>query len=166
MRAVAEESGFAIGTLYEYFPNKTALRSGYVRFCIDRLLARIDRQAIAAEGGDWRSRLAALVAITCGADEEAPFFDGEMLRLEGTIAEARHHRRAFEELSAKWTQALRALSDLPSQPSRATIDALVLAVWGARRYRLLLDASDGRLADWVQEIAGLCESALAARGRP
>jgi AcrR family transcriptional regulator len=163
MRAVAEEAGFAIGTLYEYFPNKTALHSGYVRHAIDRLLARIDRQTIAAEGGDWRARLATLVAVTCGADDSAPFFDAEMLRLEGTIAEARHHRRAFEELSARWTQALRGWSDLPAQPPQATIDALVLAVWGARRYRLILDAPDGRLAGWVGEITAICENALAAQ---
>jgi AcrR family transcriptional regulator len=163
MRAVAEEAGFAIGTLYEYFPNKTALHSGYIRHAIDGLLARIDRQAIAAEDGDWRARLAALIAVTCGADDAAPFFDAEMLRLEGTIAEAKHHKRAFEELSAKWTQALRACSDLPAQPSQATVDALVLAVWGARRYRLLLDAPDGRLAGWVGELARLCERALGAR---
>ena len=31
-RAVALETGVAVGTLYEYFPNKQALLSGYVRY--------------------------------------------------------------------------------------------------------------------------------------
>jgi len=37
-RAVALEAGCSVGTLYEYFPNKEALLSGYVRHTIEVLL--------------------------------------------------------------------------------------------------------------------------------
>jgi AcrR family transcriptional regulator len=161
-RAVAEEAGFAVGTLYEYFPDRLALYSGYVRHCVETLLAQIDARVIAGEGA-WRTRLALLVGITCGAAADAPFFDIAMLRLEGEIAEAKHHRRVFEEISAKWAEAIRGWSDLKPQPSTAAIDALVLAVWGARRYRLLLEAP-GRLGDWVEQVGRLCESALERGG--
>jgi AcrR family transcriptional regulator len=158
-RAVAEEAGFAIGTLYEWFPNKTALHSGYVRHAVEALLARIDSEVIAGPG-DWQARLHRLVEITCGADPEAPLFDAAMLALEGGIAEPKHHRRVFDELAAKWTQAIRAWDDLAPRPGEATIAALVLAVWGARRYRLLADPAGERLPDWVAELEALCRAAL------
>ncbi|WP_230626125.1 TetR/AcrR family transcriptional regulator [Cupriavidus necator] len=39
-RAVALEAGFSVGTLYEYFPSKEALVSGYVRHTVETLLDR------------------------------------------------------------------------------------------------------------------------------
>lgn len=41
-RAIALEAGVAVGTLYDYFPSKHALHSGYVRHCIEALLERIE----------------------------------------------------------------------------------------------------------------------------
>ena len=160
-RSVAEEAGFAIGTLYDYFPNKTALLSGYVRHAIELLLARIDAEVILAETENWTSRLRRLVEITCGADEKAPFFDAEMFRLEGGIAEPKHHRRVFDELSAKWAEAVRAWRDLTPQPPAETIETLLLAVWGARRYRLLVDPEGVRFSRWVDELEQICRRALA-----
>jgi AcrR family transcriptional regulator len=43
-RAVALETGIAVGTLYDYFPDKEAMLSGYVRHCVEALLARLDAE--------------------------------------------------------------------------------------------------------------------------
>src|SRR5687768_6269239 len=43
-RGVALETGISVGTLYEYFPNKQALLSGYVRHSIERLVAALERR--------------------------------------------------------------------------------------------------------------------------
>ena len=45
MRALAEETGYAVGTLYEYFPNRDALLSGYVRHAIEARLELAREQA-------------------------------------------------------------------------------------------------------------------------
>lgn len=159
-RAVAEEAGFAIGTLYEYFPNQAALHSGYVRHTIDWLLGEIERQTRDQSGGDWRARLRTLVEATCGAGPRQPFFDVEMLHRIGDIAESWHHQRVFEELAAAWAQAVRAWDDLDPQPPAATVDTLVLLLWGARRYALLLDRVGDRLDGWVAETDRICRLAL------
>ena len=44
-RNVALQTGIAVGTLYDYSPNKTALLSGCVRHCLEALFAAIDREA-------------------------------------------------------------------------------------------------------------------------
>src|SRR5688572_6834666 len=65
-RAVALEAGIAVGTLYDYFPSKAALQSGYVRHCIETLIHAVDAEAVQPVGLPWRERTHRLVALACG----------------------------------------------------------------------------------------------------
>jgi len=158
-RAVALETGIAVGTLYDYFPDKEALLSGYVRHCVEALLQRLDADVIAPADLPWRERVQRLVRITCDpAQGELPAFDHEMLMLEHRIAEPKHHRRVYDELVSKWQQAFAVCTDLPVQPAPATVEALLTAAWGGRRYRLLVqpEPDDG----WVGEMEDMVMARL------
>ena len=160
-RAVALETGISVGTLYDYFPNKQSLLSGYVRHCIDVLLDAIEQQVIQAPGLNWQERVQRLVRLTCGMDvTELPYFDSDMLLLEHQIAEPKHHRRVYDEISAQWQKAFDACTDLPQQPDAATVKALYLAVWGGRRYLLLVQPQDIDAQTWVAEMERLCNAVL------
>ncbi|MBO9513157.1 MAG: TetR/AcrR family transcriptional regulator [Variovorax sp.] len=157
-RKVALETGIAVGTLYDYFPDKEALLSGYVRHCVEALLARLDADVIAPLDLPWRERLAKLVRITCDGDAHGlPTFDHGMLVIEHLVAEPKHHRRVYDELASRWVKAFAACKDLEMQPSPGAISAMFTAAWGARRYRLLLlaepPAFDG--GEWVREIEAM-----------
>lgn len=156
-RAVALETGISVGTLYDYFPNKAALLSGYVRHCMDQLLQAIEQQAVAPPHLTWEQRLQALVRLACGANTpELPLFDAGMLALEAGIAEAKHHRRVHEELLATWVRVFDACDDLPARPSHEAIQAMHLAVWGGRRYGLLIGLSEAEAAQWALQMEHLC----------
>ncbi|MDR6609309.1 TetR/AcrR family transcriptional regulator [Pseudomonas synxantha] len=60
---MALEAGVAIGTLYDYFPSKEALLSGYIRHCLDVLLAQLDQEAIQTTDLDWPTRIKRLVCV-------------------------------------------------------------------------------------------------------
>ena len=161
-RAVALEAGCSVGTLYEYFPNKEALLSGYVRHTIEVLLARIQSEVVDRADAPWTARVRHLVRLTCGDPAlDPPYFDHAMLMREDRIAEPKHHRRFFDELNAAWRRALEACPDLPTRPDDATLQALLQAIWGARRYRLLLPDAPPFPAAWVGEMERLCLAALA-----
>lgn len=161
-RALALETGIAVGTLYDYFPNKQAVLSGYVRHCVEQLLECIQQQVVEADGLDWRQRVQRLVALTCGAPQDGlAYFDHDMLLLESQIAEAKHHSRVHQELLQKWQSAFAACPDMPRRPAAATVQALLLAAWGGRRYVLLVQPAEMELQAWSAEMARLFCGVLA-----
>lgn len=160
-RNVALETGIAVGTLYDYFPNKTALLSGYVRHCIEALLAAIEREAVQPAGLPWEQRIHHLVRLLCGVDApELPPFHPDMLALEGAMAEPHHHLRVHEELAAAWGRVLAACTDLPHPPGSELAQALHLSAWGGRRYALLLRLGPDGMRQWARGVETLCCAAL------
>ncbi|HEF4763223.1 TPA: TetR/AcrR family transcriptional regulator [Pseudomonas putida] len=152
-REVALEAGVAIGTLYDYFPSKEALLSGYIRYRLDALLKEIDESVVQTSDQDWPTRIKRLVRLTCDPDDaRQPLFNHAVLLIEHQIAEPKHHRRVFEELTQKWHEAFAACSDLPVQPSPATIDAWVIMAWGGRRYCVTAQPTATQTAAWLSEM--------------
>lgn len=164
-RAVALEAGIAIGTLYDYFPSKKALLSGYVRHGIEALVREVDAQAVQPESLDWRERVHRLVTLACDSRSPGlPWFHRDMMVLEAEIAEPKHQRRAHEELEAMWQRVFAACTDLPAPMSPATVQALHLAAWGGRRYGVLVQLDDALRQQWVIEMERLCVMAVEAAG--
>lgn len=162
-RAVALEAGIAVGTLYDYFPSKAALVSGYVRHCIETLIRTVDEQVVAPADLAWRARLHRLVQLLCGVDRTAlSWFHPDLLALEPQVAEPKHQRRAHEELLALWQRVFDACTDLPHRPPPATVLALHLAVWGGRRYAMLVQLDDAQTRQWAAEMERLCVAAVLA----
>lgn len=150
-RAVALEAGVAVGTLYDYFPSKQALLSGFVRFHIEHLLLEIEQQVINVPELSWRERLHRLLWICC-ADHNHPLYSLEVWQLEPSIAEPKHQKRAFEELANRWYQAFKACTDLPGPVSAERAEALFLMAWGARRYAVLGQLDAKRQQSWLREM--------------
>lgn len=161
-RAVALEAGFAVGTLYEYFPNKQALLSGYVRHQIELLLERIEVQAIAPSLA-WQERIERLLDLSCGPDQAMQsLFTIDVARLEAQIAEPKHYRRAYQEMLGVWQRLFAACDDLPAPVPAERIEALLLMVWGGRRYTALAQLDEPALQAWRVEIKTLVLRALSA----
>lgn len=159
-RAIAEETGYAVGTLYEYFPNKMALLSGYVRYCITNLADRLEEDRSATEGLPWKTRLRRLVELTAGVAPDSPYHDRDMLLMESRIAADKHHRRAFDELSQQWIKVIRSWPDLPHRPTTGSIRLMFATVWSTRRYNLLVGLGTEDIGDWVGQLVQSFEDLL------
>ncbi|ASM74860.1 MULTISPECIES: TetR/AcrR family transcriptional regulator [Roseobacteraceae] len=161
-RAIAEETGYAVGTLYEYFPNTTALLSGYVRNCIEQDIVRLREYNLSSEGKPWLERLYHVIRVTAGQHPNSPYLDHEMLLREGLISEERHHRHAFERLAQIWVDIVSSWPDLPVRPAPETIRLMFLMVWGVRRYKLIAQVKDSELGNWLDDIHTMCRALLHA----
>lgn len=165
-RAVAAEAGIAVGTLYDYFPSKLAILSGYERHAVDELLARIDAEVIGDERLGWRARLGLLARLTADPlPADLPYFDQAMLRLESDFAEPKHHRRVYEELLKAWLKAVAACRDLPERPADHTVEAAFTAALGARRYVVLARPKNFDRKRWLEDIEAMCLGLLADESR-
>lgn len=150
-RAVALETGISVGTLYEYFPNKQALLSGYVRHGIESLVAALGQRPMTMHDA---------VRLVCDPLADGlPPLDSRMLELEHEIAEPKHHRRAYDELLQAWRDALAAAG---CDADSGRIEALFVAAWGGRRYRLLVQPAMTAEA-WVGQMQHICSAALQAK---
>lgn len=159
-RAIALEAGVAVGTLYDYFPNKHALHSGYIRHCIEALLDAIELQIVQPTELTWQARVGKLVRMLAGVESDLPWFSHDMLELEAQVAELKHQQRAYEEMLASWQRVLQAAPDLPGMPPPATLEALHLAVWGGRRYALLVQLDAPRMQRWAEQMERFCQLAI------
>lgn len=155
MRNVALESGFAIGTLYEYFPNVDALLIGYARHLADMALARLDAELEHTEG-NWRERLHRFICACCDF-QAAGYCDDQLLQLESSLARRGDYTRFFARLERRW-MALFDSWDGP-RPERAQVAAIALSVWGARYFRQRL-GEVRTLDSWVVQLCLQCEIAL------
>ena len=148
-RAVALETGVAIGTLYEYFPNKQALLSGYVRHAIESLIAALSERPMPLDR---------IVQLVCDPRAQGlPPFDAQMLDLEHQIAEPKHHRRAYDELLAAWRHAV---ATAGHEADAALVECLFVAAWGGRRYLLRVQPPLAAEA-WITQMQHICAAALA-----
>lgn len=156
MRNVALESGFAVGTLYEYFPNVDAVLSGYARHLSDTALARLDAELANTEGC-WQDRLRRFVVACCDF-EGMGYCDERMLQLEASVARRGEYGRFFAKLERRWM----ALFDDWNGPrlDREQTAAMALMVWGARYLRQRLGQMRS-LDGWVDHVCQHCETLLA-----
>lgn len=160
-RAVALEAGVAVGTLYDYFPSKEALHSGYVRHCIERLIQAVDVQVVEPPTLSWQQRIHLLIQILSGMQrEELSWFHPDMMELEPLITEQKYQLRAYDEFLAMWQRVMNACTDLPQQPDNSLVEALHLAVWGGRRYTMQLRLDEQRMRAWAAEMEAICVARL------
>lgn len=159
-RKVALETGIAVGTLYEYFPSKEALHSGYVRHCIEQMLQQIEERVIAPEGLTWQQRVRGLVRHLAGLESDRTWFSPDMMQLEHVVADRRHQKRAYDELLDVWHRLLAACPDLAPAPAPEAIEALHLATWGGRRYALQVSLDKTRMESWAEQMERLCVLAM------
>lgn len=157
IRSLSVETGYAVGTIYDYFPDREAVLSGYVRHALQ---ARYTRIATLPTAETWQTRVRQLVVATVGtAEPGSPPILPEIAHLEHRIADNTHHRRVYEELVAAWTIALAECPDLPTLPD-ARLRRLVLIAWGAFRYAWLAAPDELKTGAYVDEVSDLLIAAL------
>ena len=159
-RAIAAETGYSVGTIYDYFPNRTALLAGYYEHCIDRLCDQLVATDTDNAHLPWRARLTLLVERLYGHSPNSPYFDREMLARESLVANAGRQQHAFERCSGCVYPLVNAWPDLPAPVPKRTIDSLVQTVWGSMRYAHVLDRDPETAQAHIEDLSLMSRALL------
>lgn len=112
METIAARAGVAVGTVYNYFEDRTALCGALVAARRIEMLEAVDA-ALEAEGKDWHAQfLAFFQALLNYVEEHRPYFvvlfQGELVQKGGGDVNAPTHPRAtIKELYARLEKLLR-----------------------------------------------------------
>jgi AcrR family transcriptional regulator len=157
MRALSDETGYSVGAIYEYFPNREGILSGYIRHALDARLERLARERAECAALDGRRRIERMVAITIAADDDAmpPLFP-ELGDLEHRVANRNAHRRMFAAFADAWAGWIEDGGRFDGPGSQAVARELFLTVWGAWRYALLLGEPEFDAATFQRAMQALC----------
>ncbi|WP_179405320.1 TetR/AcrR family transcriptional regulator [Burkholderia guangdongensis] len=157
MRALSDETGYSVGAIYEYFPNREGILSGYIRHALDARLERLARERAECATLDRRARIERMVAITIAVDDVAlpPLFPA-LGDLEHRVANRNAHRRMFAAFADAWAGWIDEDGRVDAEDSRTVARELFLTVWGAWRYALLLGEPAFDAVKFQRTMQALC----------
>jgi AcrR family transcriptional regulator len=132
---VAEVAGVSIGTLYQYFPNKSALMAALIEREQDSLADAVQRAVEQSAGKSLQSAVAALVRVAIGHQFGQPLFASALDHEERRLPLTRLLQRSEQRIAGSLIALLsRHASELGVAATATTAqDCLVIA-------RALVDA--------------------------
>ncbi len=162
---IAERAGVSVGTLYQYFPNKSSLLQALLKEHLDRVAGAIERACKEVEGAP----IAGMADAIATAFVQAKFDRVETSAALYAVSDDLEGRRVCRPLQARARKAIAAaLSSLPKQPI-SDPELVAATLWGAMagvsRATLENNPTRSTAATMERELALLARAYLQASAR-
>jgi AcrR family transcriptional regulator len=162
---IAERAGVSVGTLYQYFPNKSSLLQAILKEHLDNVALAVEKGCAAAHG---RSLSVMAEAIT-SAFVQAKFRNIDISIALYAVSDDVEGKRIARSMHARATKAMSTLFQTASGESIAepnTVAATLLsALAGVSRATLEMGVVKGTMMTMQQEMATMTRAYLEASTR-
>lgn len=159
---IAERAGVSVGTLYQYFPNKSSLLQALLKQQLDQVAVAVETACGAAEGRSLAEMAAAITGAFVRAKFRHPDASGALYAVsddvEGKQIAQGMHTRAIRAMAAAFrTARTQTLTD-----PEAVAGTLLSAMAGVSRATLEKGLTRGSMAAMERELTVLVRAYLEA----
>ena len=159
---VAERAGVAVGTLYQYFPNKQSLLfavlKGHLKVVSDRVEAACER----AKHEPLSEMIRQMVEAYVGVKMERSDISVALYQIAPDVGGPALMKRVLQRLRKAVEAMLETAPDMTSPPDKFAVEMMLAAISGAMRSVLEAGASPALMRKTREQLVLLCQSYLTA----
>lgn len=159
---VAERAGVAVGTLYQYFPNKQSLLfavlKGHLKVVSDRVEAACER----AKHEPLSEMIRQMVEAYVGVKMERSDISVALYQIAPDVGGPALMKRVLQRLRKAVEAMLETAPDMTSPPDKFAVEMMLAAISGAMRSVLEAGASPALMRRTREQLVLLCQSYLTA----
>lgn len=159
---VAERAGVAVGTLYQYFPNKQSLLfavlKGHLKVVSDRVEAACER----AKHEPLSEMIRQMVEAYVGVKMERSDISVALYQIAPDVGGPALMKRVLQRLRKAVEAMLETAPDMTLPPDKFAVEMMLAAISGAMRSVLEAGASPALMRRTREQLVLLCQSYLTA----
>ena len=162
---VAERAGVSVGTLYQYYPNKSSLLFAVLELHMKRVTASVEAACVTAHHMPLAEMIKRMVEAFIDAKMERPDVSVALYRVSPDIGGPELIKRVSQRTRKAIGEMLQTAPDVESPPDRFAIDMMLAAMAGVMRSMLETGPSPVIVRRSREQLVLLCQSYLSAAVR-
>ena len=162
---VAERAGVSVGTLYQYYPNKSSLLFAVLELHMKRVTASVETACVTAHHMPLADMIKRMVEAFVNAKMERPDVSVALYRVSPDIGGPELIKRVTQRTRKAVGEMLQTAPDVKSPPDRFAIDMMLAAMAGVMRSMLEAGPSPVTVRKSREQLVLLCQSYLSAAVR-
>ena len=149
---VAARAGVSVGTLYQYFPNKSALLRAVLKLHIEEILAEVDKVCIAHRGQPVEQMAEALAVAFLAVKMRTPKKSRALYALSSDMEGARISVGAMRRANHAIVELLESAPEVLTTDLQLMATVLQNIIAGVKRHLLESDMPEGQFEEMQREL--------------
>lgn len=159
---VAERAGVAVGTLYQYFPNKQSLLFAVLKAHLKVVSDRVEAACERAKHEPLSEMIRQMVEAYVGVKMERSDISVALYQIAPDVGGPALMKRVLQRLRKAVEAMLETAPDMTSPPDKFAVEMMLAAISGAMRSVLEAGASPALMRKTREQLVLLCQSYLTA----
>ena len=159
---VAERAGVAVGTLYQYFPNKQSLLFAVLKAHLKVVSDRVEAACERAKHEPLSEMIRQMVEAYVGVKMERSDISVALYQIAPDVGGPALMKRVLQRLRKAVEAMLETAPDMTSPPDKFAVEMMLAAISGAMRSVLEAGASPALMRRTREQLVLLCQSYLTA----